>query len=312
MLKSGSIANLLNANGQAKRRHQQDNMRTEQLKYFEENLSELNDCYSHYIFVWEQFSIDQFDNLKKHSQKLTTEIFDKNCNSRQFNVSLDYLDSSHNDTQNLILKSIYQLAYGYFENYLIRLHQFGQSLNDEVLDLQQKLEAEDIEDKKIFEKFFNRLGIDIEKSFEPLEIKTLDYIRLRRNRITHRATTAQGLLLDIVNNHGNKLNEYWDERLKNKRYKIDFSRKTVDDFDKLELFDFLNIYRKFAAKIDQLFINKIGQLTLTNYILDEFLSANDKSIKGFKDDRKKAKFKMYCKVEFGYNISDYELEEIEL
>ena len=222
------------------------------------------------------------------------------------------MDSSHNDTQNLILKSIYQLAYGYFENYLIRLHQFGQSLNDEVLDLQQKLEAEDIEDKKIFEKFFNRLGIDIEKSFEPLEIKTLDYIRLRRNRITHRATTAQGLLLDIVNNHGNKLNEHWDERLKNKRYKIDFSRKTVDDFDKLELFDFLNIYRKFAAKIDQLFINKIGQLTLTNYILDEFLSANDKSIKGFKDDRKKAKFKMYCKVEFGYNISDYELEEIEL
>lgn len=312
MLKSGSIANLLNVSGQAKRRHQQDNMRTEQLKYFEENLSELNDCYSHYIFVWEQFSIDQSDNLKKHSQKLTTEIFDKNSNSRQFNVSLDYLDSSHNDTQNLILKSIYQLAYGYFENYLIRLHQFGQSLNDEVLDLQQKLEAEDIEDKKIFEKFFNRLGIDIEKSFEPLEIKTLDYIRLRRNRITHRATTAQGLLLDIVNNHGNKLNEYWDERLKNKRYKIDFSRKTVDDFDKLELFDFLNIYRKFAAKIDQLFINKIGQLTLTNYILDEFLSANDKSIKGFKDDRKKAKFKMYCKVEFGYNISDYELEEIEL
>ncbi len=52
-------------------------MRTEQLKYFEENLSELNDCYSHYIFVWEQFSIDQSENLKKHSQKLTTEIFDK-------------------------------------------------------------------------------------------------------------------------------------------------------------------------------------------------------------------------------------------
>lgn len=287
-------------------------MRTEQLKYFEENLSELNDCYSHYIFVWEQFSIDQSENLKKHSQKLTTEIFNKNSNSRQFNVSLDYLDNSHNDTQNLILKSIYQLAYGYFENYLIRLHQFGQSLNDEILDLQQKLETEDIEDKKIFEKFFNRLGIDTEKAFEPLEIKTLDYIRLRRNRITHRATSAQGLLLDIINNHGNKLNEYWDDRLKNKTYKINFSRKTVDDFDKLGLFDFLNIYRKFAAKIDQLFITKIGQQTLTNYILGKFLSANEKSIKGFKDDRKKAKFKMYCKVEFGYNISDYELEEIKL
>ena len=212
----------------------------------------------------------------------------------------------------LILKSIYQLAYGYFENYLMRLHQFGQSLNAEIMDLQQKLETEDIEDKKIFEKFFNRLGIEIEKTFEPLEIKTLDYIRLRRNRITHRATSPQGLLLDIVNNHGHKLNEYWDERLKNYRYKIDFSRKTVDEFDKLELFDFLIIYRKFAAKIDQLFINKIGQQTLTKYIHGQFLKANDKNIRGFKDNRKKAKFKMYCKVEFGYNISDYELEEIKL
>jgi hypothetical protein len=285
-------------------------LRTEQLKYFEENLSELNDCYSHYIFVWEQFSIDQADTLKKQSQKLTTEIFNKNPNSRQFNVSLDYLDNSHNETQNLILKSIYQLAYGYFENYLIRLHQFGQSLNSDILDLQQKLEAEDIEDKKIFEKFFNRLGLEIEKSFEPLEIRTLDYIRLRRNRITHRATSVQGLLLDIVNNHGQKLNEFWDDHLKNKRYKADFARKTVDDFDKLELFDFLNIYRKLAGKIDHLFINKIGQHTLTKYILDKFLEANNKNIRGFKDERKKAKFKMYCKVEFGYSISEYELEEI--
>ena len=35
-----------------------------------------------------------------------------------------------------------------------------------------------------------------------------------------------------------------------------------------------------------------------------------KSIKGFKDERKKAKFKMYCKVEFGCNISEYELGDI--
>ncbi len=285
-------------------------MRTEQLKIFEENLSELNDCYSHYIFVWEQFSIDQEETLKKHSQKSTTEIFSNNSNSRQFNVSLDYLDKSHNETQNLILKSIYQLAYGYFENYLIRLHQFGQQLNSKILDLKQKLETEDVEDKKIFDKFLNRLDINIETAFEPLEITTLDYIRLRRNRITHRATSVQGLLLDIINSHGTKLNEFWDVSLKNKRYKVDFKRKTVDDFDKLELFDFLNIYRKLALKIDNEFINKIGFTAVTEYIFDKFIEANEKSIKGFKDERKKAKFKMYCKVEFGYDISEYELGNI--
>lgn len=285
-------------------------MKTEQLKIFEENLSELNDCYSHYIFVWEQFTIDQADNLKKHSQKMTTDIFDKNSNSRQFNVSLNYLNKSHNETQNLILKSIYQLAYGYFENYLIKLHQFSKNLNPKILDLQQKIEIDDIEDKKIFEKIFNRIGLDLEKSFEYLELKTLDYIRLRRNRITHRATVVQGLLLEIVNNHGEKLNEFWDEQLKNNRYKIDFSRKAVDDFEKFELFDFFNIYRKIAVKIDGLFISKIGQQNFIKYIFEKFIKTCGKSIKGFKDERKKAKFKMYCKVEFGYIISDYELEGI--
>ncbi|QOW11132.1 hypothetical protein Q73A0000_12570 [Kaistella flava (ex Peng et al. 2021)] len=296
--------------GQAKRRHHTNKMRTEQLKIFEENLSELNDCYSHYIFVWEQFIIDQKENLKNHSQKSTTEIFSKNLSSKQFNVSLDYLDKSHNGTQNLILKSIYQLAYGYFENYLIRLHQFGQKLNPEILDLQQKMESEDIEDKKIFDKFLNRLDINVENLFEPLEITTLDYIRLRRNRITHRSISVQGLLLDIINNHGTKLNDFWDESLKNKRYKVDFKRKNVDDFDKLELFDFLNIYRKIALKIDNEFINKIGLNTFIKYFLDKFMEANEKSIKGFKEERKKAKFKMYCKVDFGLDISDYELRNI--
>ncbi len=97
-------------------------MRTEQLQLFEETLSELNDCYSHYIFVWEQISIDQSENLKNYCQKLTTEVFNENSNSRQFNVSLVCLGSSHIVTQDLILKIIYQLAYRYFENFLIRLH----------------------------------------------------------------------------------------------------------------------------------------------------------------------------------------------
>jgi len=285
-------------------------MRTEQLKSFETNLSELNDCYSHYIFVWEQFSIDNAEKLKKHKKKSTTEIFGENTNSRQFNVILEYLDESHNDTQNLILKSIYQLAYGYFENYLIRLHQFGQKLNPKILDLQQKLETEDIEDKKIFDKFLNRFDINIKTAFEALDILTIDYIRLRRNRITHRSTAVQGLLLDIINNHGTKLNMFWDKKLRNGRYHVDFSRKNVDDFDKYEMFDFLNIYRKIALKIDEEFTNKIGQTTLRNYIFEQFIEANGKKIKSFKDERKKTKFKSFCKVEFGYIISDYELDDI--
>jgi hypothetical protein len=285
-------------------------MRTEQIKEFELNLSDLNDCYSHYIFVWEQFSIDQAETIKKFSDKFTIEIYKGNSNSKQLNVSLSYLGRSHDETQNLILKSIYLLAYGYFENFLIRLHQFGQELDSRILDLQQKIDTEDIEDRKVFDKFLNRLNIDSKSNFDLLEIKTLDYFRLRRNRIIHRATSTQGTIIEIINYHGKELNDFWDEKLRNKRYCIDFTRKTIDEFDKLELFDILNIYRKLASKIDQLFIDKIGLTTIRNYILEQFIKSNSKDIKGFKDARKKSKFKMYCKTKFGYDITDYELEEI--
>lgn len=73
-------------------------MKTEQLKNFESNLSDLNDCYSHYIFVWEQFSIDQAVTIKNNSDKSTIEIFKDNSNSVQFNVPLSYLDNSHDET----------------------------------------------------------------------------------------------------------------------------------------------------------------------------------------------------------------------
>ncbi|WP_278554627.1 hypothetical protein [Elizabethkingia bruuniana] len=292
-------------------------MKTEQLKNFEANLSELNDCYSHYIFVWEQFSLDQANTIKKYGKKMTTEIFDKNSNSGQFNVSLDYLSQSHDETQNLILKSIYQLAYGYFENYLIQLHKFAQSLDPTIKDRQQKLENNeadektgDIEDNKVFEKVFNRLKIDIPSSFEPLELKTLDYIRLRRNRITHRATSAEGTIVEITNNYGKKINDFWDNHLRHKRYKIDFSIKRIDNFDKNELFDFLNIYRYIAIKINNLFIEKIGHTVLVEYFFYKFVETHGQKMHNFKDDRKKAKFKMYCKVEFGYEISEYELGNV--
>lgn len=285
-------------------------MKTEQLKEFETSISDLNNCFSHYIFVWEQFSIDNKDIIGKASDKTTVDIFKLNSNSRQFNVALNYLENSHDYTQDLILKSIFQLAYGYFESYLIRLHQFGQLLDSSVLDLQQKIDNEDIEDFKVFDKFLNRFNISIDLDFEPSEIMTLDYIRLRRNRITHRAKGTQGVLLDLINNHGKKLNVYWDKRLSSKRYSIDFSRKKIDNFEKLELFDILNILRRFATKIDQLFLQSIDSETLHLYIYNKFLNSVGKKVNGLVENRKKSKFKSFCKSEFGYEISEDELCKI--
>lgn len=63
-------------------------MRSKHLTEFKKELSELNNCLSHYIFVWEQFHIDNSNKLIKQKNKLTTEIYSANVNSNQFNLML--------------------------------------------------------------------------------------------------------------------------------------------------------------------------------------------------------------------------------
>jgi hypothetical protein len=211
------------------------------------------------------------------------------------------------------------LTYGFYENYLIGLHQFAQRLDDTILDLQQKNESSDGDDNdgefgdsKVLDKFFNRLKIKLTECIEDTDIKTLDYIRFRRNRITHGTKKTQGKILEIINNHGRVLNIHWDKKLRKGRYKIDFTIKNVDNFDGLELFDIMNIFRKITERIDTAVIEKLGLKRLSENAIVDFLEKSEKDIRGFDEKRKKEKFRSYFQSEYGHRLSDYELEEIKL
>ena len=288
-------------------------MKTKHLRKLYKDLSALNDRYSHYLFVWEQFYLNYSNMFKENSEKLTTEIFLNNNNSRQFNVKLGYLLNSHDDTQHFILNSLFVLSYSFFEKYLIELHKFAKSFDSSILELNQNLPQKNssytsMEDKITIQRFLNRLSININKSFTIEEILTLDYIRLRRNKIVHDSLSVQGKILEIISHNGKKLNIYWDKNLKSGRYKIDFSIKDIAFFEKLELFDLLNIIRKISSKIDELIINRIGETLLLKNILKDFIKTHSNDIKGLRLERIQKKFLGFCRTEYSYEIDVSKLE----
>lgn len=288
-------------------------MKTQQLLEFEKKLSELNDRYAHYLFVWDQFNIQNKDLFDNRPDKLTTEMFPENNSSRQFNVKIDYLIESHEETQYFVLNSLFVLSYSFFEKYLIELHKFAKLLDDSILELNQKLNTEspdkDSEDQITIDKFINRLGVDIDEIADE-EKSTLNYIRLRRNRIIHDSLSTQGMISKIISHQGKKLNQYWDKNLRKGRYKIDFALKEIAVFDKLEVFDLLNIIRKITSKIDTLVVNKLGEKVLLENIVKEFMQENSKKITNLKTERIQKKFSGYCKSHYAYSIDEEDLKEI--
>lgn len=285
-------------------------MKTKQLLELKKNISKLNDSYAHYLFIWEQYKIDNKSILSENEDKLTTQIYKSNEFARQFNVKMKYLSNSHEDAEQLILKSIYLLSYSMFERYLFGIHKFAQQLDDSIQELNQSLEYDYVKDNIMIEKVFNRLKIDLNNSFDELEIHTLDYIRLRRNRIVHQAISTQGKILEIINNKGKSLNEFWDKNLHKGRYSIDFKRKEIDYFERLELFDILFIIRQIASKIDSIVIKNLDKKKILEHILNSFKNKNSRNIKNYKIDRIKNKFRKFCKVEYSFDIEDSDLETI--
>lgn len=291
-------------------------MKTLQLKQFENRIASLNNCYTHYSLVWDQFQIDHGVLIREEGKKLTTEVFSNNESAHHHDVLLSRLESSHTETQSLILKGIFLLSYGYYEQYLIGLHQFAQALNDTIPDLQQKITADEIDteqgDAKVINKVLNRLGIPIGSVFSPFEVDTLDYIRLRRNRATHIANTTQGAILEIINAKGTQLNKLWDAQLRNGRNGLDFKRKQIDLFIQVEIIDFLNIFRNSIDKFDEAFIKSVGEPRLIMHYLQEYEVTISEKLKRITLAQRVSKFKNYAKVHYSYSLSEDEIALLKL
>ena len=278
-------------------------MRSSFLVKFRKELSELNNNFSHYIFVWEQFYIDNGALLKKEKTKFTTEIYPTNSNARQFNVPLSHLDATHQQTYSFILKSTFLLVYSEFEVYMREFYEFARKADTSLPNLALK--------ERVPDDIFEHLKIDPTKFFEKEELLTFDYIRLRRNRLTHSGGQSKGDLADLIRNKGNVLQKFWGKTLFNGTFGINFQSHETESFNKEEVFDLINIMRSLINKTDELICNAIGETGVIENLQADFIKDNKGKIKSWKNDKSQSKFKAFCLNEFAFKIDKDRLQKID-
>lgn len=280
-------------------------MKTLELKAFQKTLSELNNSFTHYSFVWNQFSLDYADILEKSPETLTQDYFQGNSYKRKHNIKFGELSNEHSNTHETLIKGIFLLIYTQYESYLKDLLAFARNVDSSIDPLESKME--DVEnDFMLIDKVFNRISIDKNNLPEELQ-NTLDYIRLKRNRLIHsNAESISNSLNSIIIKQGKKLNDYWNTKLPGNLQGIDFSDKDcANDLNFNIVIDIINIFRSITNQVDQLIIDKLKIDRITEkIIIPKFKEIQGKRINGIKSDRIVSKFTKFCLSEFSLTINN--------
>jgi hypothetical protein len=284
-----------------------NSMKTNQLRVLLQELSHLNNSFTHYFFVWTQFNSDYNQLIADNNSKLTSDIFKENGFAKKHNIELSKLSEEHSKTNDTLLNGIFALEYSAFENYLNDIYSLAKNIDDSLPELNQgKFENDDV----LIRKMINRLKID-QNELEEEYLLTLDYLRLKRNRLIHQSSSnISRSLRDIINNSGQELNIFWNGKLPKQLQGIDFtSNENADQITFNILIDTLNIIRGIANYVDNVVLStfKLSDF-LTKEVLVEF-----KSINGFKnynlvDERNKRKFVGFCKAQYDFVPDEFDIK----
>ena len=285
-------------------------MKTKEIRDFYKALSELNNSFTHYSLVWIQFNIDYCDTIKKDPEILTKDYFSDNPFKRKHNIRLKELENEHEKTNKTLIEGIFLLIYSHYESYLKDLLDFSRKVDNTIISFEEKLDEFE-NDSMLVDKVFNRLSIS-QYEIETELIDTLDYFRLKRNRLTHQnSENISRSLRELINSKGKILNGYWDLKLPSKRQEIDFgSKENHDELTFKIIIDTINIFRLITKKIDNLIISKLTKKKiLENYVIPEFLK-NKKNNSKLPFERLTSKFAKFCMTDYAVAIDDEIIESL--
>lgn len=161
-------------------------MRSEELLTFQKDISELNNRYSYFLFISEQFLSDSKLKLKGFTTgnllSLSTEdIFSDNKYSSQFKIPVSKLEEETVLTKEFILRSLFLLSYFQFEIYLKDIYNFVKSYKSELPEIQSK------------KSMITQIENNFDNLFDTLtqkDLDTIEFLRLLRNALVHRASIS--------------------------------------------------------------------------------------------------------------------------
>lgn len=267
-------------------------MKSQVLRKFEAKLEEMNDqlCY----FLFSDVEVENVFSKLSHelASTYTTEVFSENEFSERLHIKIEALPAFRTKAFHTLVSMSVIASVEYLLSYIEEIEEFRASVETSIHDA--------ITDKKPEEQLKQKLSHWLGEVPESAIIKTIAYLRLRRNHIAHvREDMSEGYR-SLIKNDSNHLNNYWAKQA-TELNGFDFSLQSYAEFEVNEVFALINLSRVCMRKIDSMMLSTISDESIAIYELPNFLA--NKRLNGLTVDVKSRKFTAYLQHQYGKRMS---------
>lgn len=277
-------------------------MRSEALKTFQKQASDLNRSLTQALFVNEQFFLDHEDQLNRNPSALTSEQFDENPYREQFNWRLGELNSERSALEAFLFKSTFVFLYSSFEAFIEELYVFIRAVQGK-----QRCQGHD----SWIAASFGTLGTKSEEELEDELLSTLKYARWRRNRLVHNDGSPSQDLRSLIKNEGSDLDQWWTRKLGSLE-KLSFANEETETFSQDELIDLIRVFRETTHVIDSVVLDYLRTDLVLEHLNREFEEHFGNQLKSWPRSRRESKFKGYAEHRLAYTPEPEELTRLDL
>lgn len=135
------------------------------------------------------------------------------------------------------------------------------------------------------------------QKLDPLLIRSIAYLRLRRNQVAHANEEPSAAFISFVRHNGTSLNQYWAGKPA-KLPELDFAKPDGKSFTQAESISLLNLCKICITAIDEVILRSIPSNVLEDRAIATFTTEN-RHLNGSSVDRRFRKFKRHFEAEFG-------------
>ncbi|AEF04626.1 hypothetical protein [Alteromonas naphthalenivorans] len=267
-------------------------MKSQVLRKFESKLEDMNDqlCY----FLFSDIEVNNIFSELEHdiSDSYTTEVYPENKFSDRLHIKIEALPAFRTKAFHSLVSMSVIASVEYLLSYIEEVEGIRANIMPSVHD--------EITDKKPEEQLNLKLRHWLGKDPESAIIKTIAYLRLRRNHIAHVREEMSDGYRSLIKNDSNHLNTYWAKQ-STKLNGFDFSKKTYDEFEVNDVFALINLSRVCMREIDSLVLSTISEESIASYELPRFLA--NKKLNGLTVEVKSRKFAAFLQHQYGKKMS---------
>jgi hypothetical protein len=266
-------------------------MTTPLYRLYRAKIAEINDqlCYSYFSDAQAHHALERAS--VEEPAQLTTTTFPDNPIAPRIRIRNGALPAFRARAIATMAGMAFMTATEHMLRYMSEIQTFRDELSPLTLDLDKDTPPED------------GLGIRMRAwghSIDDPLVKTIRYLRLRRNQIAHANEAPHQAFLTSIRNDGRFLQKYWDAQ-PTKLPGLNFSQKEASSFTMPESLSLLNLCYACLRRVDDAIIRSIPIPMLEAQQINRFIEYN-KKLNGHTVEMRYSRFKKRFEQSFGLSL----------